>query len=290
MEGKGRLARTAALVARSWLRNADAEACGSGLGWAAAALCLVLAASMVAFPLSLSRYREARSLAEPARWPGIGAALLEVAAKGGDFRIEGGKFLRDQSAPTELSVQGWKIILDAGEVWNSVPAGKVLRFGRERVTASDDGSKSLIDAPESVFEGVTGAELRALSRSRPDFTVFVKGFLSVAASAGAPGAIIAASLLMLVQAGLFVLVIGFLLSLSGLRIAGQAASARRGAGFASSLRSVAALSIGAAIPAAALGLLFPRIGSLFGWLVFALALGIRTIVLYAGRFRAKTSG
>jgi len=285
MEGRGRLARGAALVARSWFRNAEAEECGKSFGWGGAALCLVLAAAMVAFPLSLSRYREAKAMADPSHWSGIGAAFLEAAAKGGDFRIEGGRFIPDQAAPRESSVQDWRIILDGGEVWNRVPPGKVLRFGRERITASDGDTKSLLDAPESVLEGVSGADLRELSRDRTAFTIFVKGFLS--ASAGAPGAILGASLLTLLQAGLFTLVLGFLLSLSRLKIGGSEPSVRRSLGFAVSLRSVAALSTGAGLLAVIVGSVLPRVGPLFAWLIFALALGVRTIMVYIGRFKAK---
>ena len=287
MEGRGRLARGAALVAKSWFRNAEAEECGKSLGWGGAALCLALAAAMVAFPLSLSRYREASAMADPSRWSGIGAAFLEAAAKGGNFRIEGGRFIPDQAMPREASVQDWRIILDGGEVWNRVPPGKVLRFGRERITASDGVTKSLLDAPESVLEGVNGADLRELSRDRTAFTIFIKGFLSAAASAEAPGAILGASLLTLLQAGLFTLVLGFLLSLSRLKIGGSEPSDRRALGFAASLRSVAALSTGAGLLAAIVGSVLPRVGPLFAWLIFALAFGVRTIMVYIGRFKAK---
>ena len=287
MGTKGGFARGASLVARSWFRNAEAEECGKSLGWGGAALCLALAAAMVAFPLTLSRYREARSLAEPARWSGLGAAFLEAAAKGGDFRVEKGRFLPDPAAPRELAAQDWRILLDGGGVWSAVPPGKVLRFGRERITASDGATKSLIDAPETVLEGISGADLRALAANRPAFTLFVKAFLSTAASAGVPAAILSASFLMVLQAGLFVVALGFLLSLSGLRIADSEPSARRGVGFAASARTVAALATGAGLLASVVGLAVPNVGSLFAWLVFAMALGIRTIIVYMGRFRKK---
>ncbi|MEI6386456.1 MAG: hypothetical protein WCQ50_07465 [Spirochaetota bacterium] len=275
------------LIIRSWFFNRDAEACGQRLSWTAALLCLLLAGTAAAFPFSLGRYREAFALADPARWPGIGAALVEVAARGGGFSVKGGVFLPDSSCPAELSAGGWRIVLDGGEPWTAVPEGRVLRFGKTRITASEPGTKSLLDGPATALEGVTGGELRELARDRGKFTIFVKGFLQALASSEAPGAILAASGLMLLQTAAFVLVLGGFLALSAIGIGGRVASGPRAAGLASSLRTTAALSVGPGLLAALIGSLIPGAGPAFAWLGFSLILGIRVVFVYMGRFKDR---
>ena len=289
------------LVLRSWFFNRDAEEAGLRLSWIAAVLCVLLSALASAFPFSLGRYREARSLADPARWPGLGSALIAAAREGGDFVVKDGIFHPDPASTTAASPASegragdWRVVLDGGETWSKAPDGAILRFGASRVTVSYPATKSLLDGPASALEGVTGEALRRLAENRPAFTVFVKGFLSSLASAEVPGAILAASLLMIFQTAIFSFVLGLLLALSSLRVLHAGANTRQGGGGAKgflasigpSFRTVAAVSTGPALLAAFAGSLIGGAGPALAWLGYSLILGLRVVLIYMGRMRDK---
>lgn len=275
------------LIVRSWFSNKSAEDCGRRLSWATALLCVLLSGAASAFPFSLGRYSEALTLGQSSRWPGMAGAFLELAARGGDFSVREGVFHPDPGSPSELSAAGWRIILDGGPAWTAVPEGRVLRFGKTRVTASLAEKRSLLDGPATVLEGLTGGSLRELARDREKFTIFVKGFLQALASAEAPGAILAASGLMLLQTAAFILVLGSFLALSAIGLGGRVASGPRAAGFAASVKVVAAVSVGPALLAAGVGALLPGAGPAFAWLGLSLLLGIRVVFVYMGRFKDK---
>jgi hypothetical protein len=74
--------------------------------------------------------------------------------------------------------------------------------------------------------------------------------------------------------------------LSKVHISGTAVGARRGAGFAASLKTVAVVSIAPALLMTVVAFVFTGIGAIT-WIGFSLFFGIRVVFVYMGRFRNK---
>ena len=262
--------------------NRDAEDCGKFPG-AVSVLLLILSSLMMAFPFMYSRYAESVSRGQAEHYPGLGAAWLALAGEGGDFHIENGTFIPDPKAPKALNFAGWTIFLDG------IPSKEVkapfLAFvkGRVLIHSGDFG----VNAPLSVLNGINGPALQKLSHNFDGFTTFVKGSLFSLSTAEVPGAFIQIIGLMFLQNFIFVLVLGMFLAMSGLRIAYQTPGARRAVGYWSSLKTVAALTLGPALAAALVGGFFPTWGIAIVMMVYSLLLGVRVIVVYMGRFKNK---
>jgi hypothetical protein len=262
--------------------NRSAEECGKFPG-AVSVLLLILSSLMMAFPFMYSRYTESVNNGQATHYRGLGSAWLALANEGGAFRIEKGSFIPDSQAPRSLKFAGWTVFL--GDVPAKEETGPFLAFvkGRVLVHSGDFG----VNGPLSVLNGINGPALEKLSHNFDGFTAFVKGSLFSLSTAEVPGAFLQIIGLMFLQNFIFVLVLGMFLAMSGLRIAYQTPGSSRAVGYWSSLKTVAALTVGPALVAALVGGFFPTWGIAIVMMVYSLLLGVRVILVYMGRFKNK---
>lgn len=272
-----------ALVARSWWSNDAAESCAR-LPWLLALLLAVSGSLAVSLPFAAARWREARSTAATANWPGLGAAFLELAAKGGDWKVAGGRFVPDPAAPRELAAEGWRLRLgEAGSP--AATEGKFLWMGRDLFAIADPATNTSLASDWRPFEGMEGALFRRAAADRSTMTTLVESVLHLAATAAIPGSLLTLLLLMLVQNGMFTAMLGLFLSLSALGARQGPDGGRPRIRLGGAVKEAAALAAGPAFLAGVAGLLIPAAGA-WAWLGYSLLAGIRVVVAYSARWQS----
>ena len=274
--------RPLVLLLRSWWSNSAAEAC-AGLSWFLLAAALFAGSLALALPFGAARWREASAAASTASWPGLGAAFLELAAKGGDWKVSKGHFIPDPSAPSALAAGGWTLRLgEAGEP--SRDSGRMLWLGRDSLALVDSVSRRSVSAGWELFEGFDAALLKRAAANRPALTTLIEGLLQLAATSALPSSLLTLALLMLTQNLLFIAVLGFLLSLSVLASRVEVPGGRRYR-LVPSLKVAIAITAGPAFLAGLLGFLLPLLAA-FVWLGYSLLAGLRSVILYAARYKS----
>jgi len=112
-------------------------------------------------------------------------------------------------------------------------------------------------------------------------------FLYSSATGGVTQAYVTVLALMFVQVLSLTIIMGFLLSLSKIMIAGTSlGSSRRGAGFFASLKTTAGVAIGPALLLCVILFSVPGAGGV-SWVGFTLLYGARIVFIYMARFRNK---
>jgi len=272
------------------LRNREAEALGR-FPWWGAALAVVLAAVLAAFPFINDKFTTAVRSTNPGLYPGLTEVFATMGDRGWVLKVEGGRLTAGAGVPGRTKVGAWLVVVEpAGGgvpgLEQAVAADgsvqKVAFFGTTRWGLLDGSTEARFDGTWTKLEGFTTADLGKVPAAK---------LLPIILFAGATGDVVPAMaatfLLMFVQVVFLTVVLGFLLSLSKVQIAGTPLGARRGAGFAASLKATALLTPGPALLVAVALSFFPGASAL-SWVVYTLLLGLRIVVLYMGRFSARS--
>ena len=123
--------------------------------------------------------------------------------------------------------------------------------------------------------------------NKVEMVTFTKSFLFSAAVAGTPTAILQMVGLMALQYGFYIIVASFLLSMSRIR-AMKGTNLERISKFLPSLKIVATLGFLPSIVVALISYFNSSFGMSFGFVVFCLIVGVRTMIIYMKRIRGKS--
>jgi hypothetical protein len=133
----------------------------------------------------------------------------------------------------------------------------------------------------------SASELRKVIGNKAEMITFTKSFLFSAAVAGTPTAILQMVGLMALQYAFYIVVAAFLLSMSRLR-AMKGTNLEKISKFFPSVKILATLGFLPSIIVALISYFNSSFGMSFGWVVFCLIVGVRTIIIYMKRVRSKS--
>jgi hypothetical protein len=272
-------------LASSWWSNKAAERC-AGLPWPLV-LGVFLASSLaIALPFGAGRWRDARASAELSRYPGLGAAFMAVAERGGEFSVQDGSFKADPGAPREFEINGWRVSL--GAEGGPAPDGpKALWFGADRLVVSNPETGYALASDWLPFEGIDAALFRRAAQDRLSMAELIAGMLYTAAFAGMGSTILTVGLLMLVQNLFFITILGLFLSLSALRKGLRPDGAGTRIEPLKGIRVAASAIAGPAFLVGLVGLLLPALNAALLWLAYSLLGGVRIVLIYMARYRSR---
>lgn len=270
----------------TWLvgqvRNREAEALGAW-PWGGACLAVVLAATLAAFPFVNDKFTYAVRSTNPALYPGLTGVFEHFQSDHADLKVAQGRLVAGPGVAGVSEASGWTIVVESagGRVPDPAPA-RIAFFGERRWSLVTPAHQ--FEGTWSKLEGFTTADLNKVPLAK------LQPMLLFASATGDLVPTMAATwMLMFVQVVFLTVVLGFLLSLSKVQIAGTTLGARRGVGFAASLRTTAFLTVGPGL-VVAVALSFFSGASALSWVVYTLLIGLRIVVLYMGRFNAKPKG
>lgn len=298
-------------VLRSWWSNEAAEHCAN-LPWFLAIIFFVASSLALAFPFAAVRWREASFNAKAAQYPGLGAAFMALADASGEFEIHNGKLIPKKAAPLELHVGEWTVVFgekgDPG-MWSPYTRSKSLAqpgspgiSAQTEARASPEASGSLLWFGEDwfairskvggagfvsswkAFEGFNDGLLKRAAQNREAMADLIEAMLFTANYRSLAGSLMTLFLLLLVQNGVYLLILGFLLSLSSLR-PGRLQKESRKIEVARAIKVVIFAIGGPAFLAGLAGLVVPSVSTPMLWLFYSLAAGIRVLAIYAARYQ-----
>jgi len=272
----------AAVVVASW-SNKAAERC-AGVSWFAVFGVFLASSLAVALPFGAGRWREAGRDAAVSSYPGLGAAFMDLAYRGGNFSVGASGFQVDPIAPTELETDGWLVVL--GKPGSPAPdSGKILWLGTERFVVSNPESGAVVASDWTPFQGLDASDLRQAANDRTVMADLISGVLYTAAFSDMASTLVTLGLLMLTQNAFFVSILGVFLSLSALRPRRNQEGTRARMEPLKAIRVSACAMAGPAFLTGILGLALPSLNAALLWLAYSLLGGIRVVILYMARYR-----
>lgn len=297
---------------RSWWSNVAAEHCAS-LPWLLAIVFFVASSLALALPFAAGRWREASFNAKTAQYPGLGAAFMALADSSGEFEIHDGKLIPKEAAPRILHVGEWTVVFgekgDPG-IWNpykssestaqpaspgmlaqaesgAIPeaSGSLLWFGENWFAIRSRAGGAGFVSSWKPFEGFNDGLLKRAAQNRRTMADLIEGMLFTANFRSLGSSLMTLFLLMLVQNGVYILILGFLLSLSSLRTGRLQKEPSRKIEPAKAIKVVIFAIAGPAFLTGLAGLVVPSLSAPMLWLFYSLAAGIRVLAIYSARYQ-----
>ena len=297
---------------RSWWSNVAAERCAS-LPWLLAIVFFVASSLALALPFAAGRWREASFNAKTAQYPGLGAAFMALAESSGEFAVHDGKLITKGAAPQILYVGDWTVVFGEKEdpgAWNAYkgseskaqpaspgmsaqPApsaapkapGALLWFGENWFAIrSRPGGAGFVSSWRP-FEGFNDGLLKRAAQNRQTMADLIEGMLFTANFRDMGSSLMTLFLLMLVQNGVYILILGFLLSLSALRLGRLQKEPSRKIEPAKAIKVAIFAIAGPAFLTGLAGLAIPSLSTPMLWLFYSLAAGIRVLAIYSARYQ-----
>lgn len=271
-------------ITKSWWSNDAANRCGK-LSPFLLVLIFFLGCIALSCPFAASRWHEAQEEMKVSNWPGLGAAFLELAAQGGEWKVQENSFYPDPARPAELRVQNWNIKLGGeGKAPAVVNTGNLLWLGRDSLILSNSRLGRNLVIRWGSFTELSAADLRQTAMQRSALSSWIELLLYTGAMAGFFASILEILLLMLVQNVLFVVVIGFLLSLVAWMKPPELGFQRARLQVFPAIKEALAITAGPAFLCGFIGLCFSYL-SAYVWLAYSLLAGTRAVFLYSYNYR-----
>jgi hypothetical protein len=237
-------------------------------------------------------------MADARLYPGLGGVLQDLGKLDATFSIKEDndkeyKLMYSFNMPERFESNGWIVRFTKNSAEETLAEEKSAAY-QPIIIFSEDGL--LINQPHHQIKLSTkynalgffsASELRKVIGNKAEMVTFTKSFLFSAAVAGTPTAILQMVGLMALQYAFYIVVAAFLLSMSRLR-AMKGTNLERISKFLPSIKIVATLGFLPSIIVALISYFNSSFGMSFGWVVFCLIVGVRTMIIYMKRVRSKS--
>jgi len=297
---------------RSWWSNEAAEHCAN-LPWLLAIIFFLASSLALALPFAAVRWREASFNAKTAQYPGLGAAFMALADVSREFEIHDGKLIAKEVAPFILHVGEWTVVFgekgDPG-IWNRYPSsestaqpvspgmsaqteagaspktsGSLLWFGEHWFAIRSRAGVAGFVSSWKPFEGFNDSLLKRAAQNREAMADLIEAMLFTANYRSLVSSLMTLFLLLLVQNGVYLLILGFLLSLSALRPGRLQKEPAKKIKIARAIKVVIFAVAGPAFLTGFAGLVVPSLSTPMLWLFYSFAAGIRVLAIYTARYQ-----
>lgn len=278
------------VLMKAQVSNKSAEAMGKGPWWLFV-VSVFVTAMLAAFPIANDNSLFAFRSTNPAYYPGLSKVFDEIKKQEWDLSVAKGYLSTGPGVPAQVRVGDWLVIFEPaggnpGALTEALGSSgttiqKIAFFGKTHLGLLDPQTERQFDGTYELLSWFKTSEI--LSIPTPKLTSMV---LNQAATARVPQVTLMTELIMFVQVVLLTVVLGFLLSLSAVHVAGTQLGTKRAAGFLASLRTTGFVALGPALLTALVLSFLPGAAGV-SWVVFTLLFGGRIVVIYMARFRNK---
>ena len=284
-------------IFKAQVSNKSAEACANISIWQLIFL-IISSIFIISYPFINQRVKQSVTMSDARLYPGLGGVLQDIGKLDATFSVNAVndneyKLMYSFNMPERFESNGWIVRFTKKSAEETLAEEKTASY-QPIIVFSEDGL--LINQPQHQIKLSTkynalgffsASELRKVIGSKAEMVTFTKSFLFSAAVAGTPIAILQMVGLMALQYAFYVVVAAFLLSMSRLR-AMKGTNLERISKFLPSVKIVATLGFLPSIIVALLSYFNSSFGMSFGWVVFCLIVGVRTMIIYMKRVRSKS--
>jgi hypothetical protein len=231
-------------------------------------------------------------------YPGLGGVLQDIGKLDATFSVNADnnneyKLMYSFNMPERFESNGWIVRFTKKSAEKVLAEEKtaayqpIIVFSEDTLLINQPQHQIKLSTKYNALGFFSASELRKVIGNKAEMITFTKSFLFSAAVAGTPTAILQMVGLMALQYAFYIVVAAFLLSMSRLR-AMKGTNLEKISKFFPSVKILATLGFLPSIIVALISYFNSSFGMSFGWVVFCLIVGVRTIIIYMKRVRSKS--
>ena len=279
-------------IFKAQVSNKSAEACADISIWQLIFL-IIASIFIISYSFVNQRVKQSVTMADVRLYPGLGGVLQDIGKLDATFSINDDKLMYSFNMPERFESNDWIVRFTKKEASDVLAEERtaayqpVIIFSEDGLLISQPQHQILLSSNYKSLGFFSANELRKVISNKAEMVTFTKSFLFSAAVAGTPIAILQMVGLMALQYGFYIIVASFLLSMSRIR-AMKGTNLERISKFLPSLKIVTTLGFLPSIVVALISYFNSSFGMSFGFVVFCLIVGVRTMIIYMKRIRSKS--
>jgi hypothetical protein len=279
-------------VFKAQVSNKSAEACADIS--IMLLICIIISSIfIISYSFVNQRVKQSVTMADARLYPGLGGVLQDIGRLDSAFSVNDGKLMYSFNMPERFESNGWIVRFTKKSAEKVLAEEKtaayqpVIVFSEDALLINQPQHQIKLSTKYNALGFFSASELRKVIGNKAEMITFTKSFLFSAAVAGTPTAILQMVGLMALQYAFYIVVAAFLLSMSRLR-AMKGTNLEKISKFFPSVKILATLGFLPSIIVALISYFNSSFGMSFGWVVFCLIVGVRTIIIYMKRVRSKS--
>ena len=279
-------------IFKAQVSNKSAEACADISIWQLIFL-IIASIFIISYSFVNQRVKQSVTMADARLYPGLGGVLQDIGKLDATFSVNDDKLMYSFNMPERLESNDWIVRFTKKEASDVLAEERtaayqpVIIFSEDGLLISQPQHQIVLSSNYKSLGFFSANELRKVIGNKTEMVTFTKSFLFSAAVAGTPIAILQMVGLMALQYGFYIIVASFLLSMSRIR-AMKGTNLERISKFLPSLKIVTTLGFLPSIVVALISYFNSSFGMSFGFVVFCLIVGVRTMIIYMKRIRSKS--
>ena len=279
-------------IFKAQVSNKSAETCADISIWQLIFL-IIASIFIISYSFVNQRVKQSVTMADARLYPGLGGVLQDIGKLDATFSVNDDKLMYSFNMPERLESNDWIVRFTKKEASDVLAEERtaayqpVIIFSEDGLLISQPQHQIVLSSNYKSLGFFSANELRKVIGNKTEMVTFTKSFLFSAAVAGTPIAILQMVGLMALQYGFYIIVASFLLSMSRIR-AMKGTNLERISKFLPSLKIVTTLGFLPSIVVALISYFNSSFGMSFGFVVFCLIVGVRTMIIYMKRIRSKS--
>lgn len=279
-------------IFKAQVSNKSAEACADISIWQLIFL-IIASIFIISYSFVNQRVKQSVTMADARLYPGLGGVLQDIGKLDATFSVNDDKLMYSFNMPERFESNDWIVRFTKKEASDVLAEERtaayqpVIIFSEDGLLISQPQHQIVLSSNYKSLGFFSANELRKVIGNKTEMVTFTKSFLFSAAVAGTPIAILQMVGLMALQYGFYIIVASFLLSMSRIR-AMKGTNLERISKFLPSLKIVTTLGFLPSIVVALISYFNSSFGMSFGFVVFCLIVGVRTMIIYMKRIRSKS--
>ncbi len=279
-------------IFKAQVSNKSAEACADISIWQLIFL-IISSIFIISYPFINQRVKQTVTMSDARLYPGLGGVLQDIGKLDATFSVNDDKLMYSFNMPERMESNGWIVRFTKKSAEDVLTEEKtasyqpIIIFSEEGLLISQPQHQVKLSSKYDSLGFFSSNELRKVIGNKAEMVTFTKTFLFSAAAAGTPTAILQMVGLMAIQYAFYIVVASFLLSMSRLR-AMKGTNLERISKFLPSLKILATIGFLPSIIVALVSYFNSSFGMSFGWVIFCLIVGVRTMIIYMKRIRSKS--
>ena len=279
-------------IFKAQVSNKSAEACADISIWQLIFL-IIASIFIISYSFVNQRVKQSVTMADARLYPGLGGVLQDIGKLDATFSVNDDKLMYSFNMPERFESNDWIVRFTKKEASDVLAEERtaayqpVIIFSEDGLLISQPQHQIVLSSNYKSLGFFSANELRKVIGNKTEMVTFTKSFLFSAAVAGTPIAILQMVGLMALQYGFYIIVASFLLSMSRIR-AMKGTNLERISKFLPSLKIVTTLGFLPSSVVALISYFNSSFGMSFGFVVFCLIVGVRTMIIYMKRIRSKS--
>lgn len=279
-------------VFKAQVSNKSAEACAD-ISILLLIFIIISSIFIISYSFINQRVKQSVTMADARLYPGLGGVLQDIGKLDASFSINDEKLMYSFNMPERFESNGWIVYFTKDNpeeiIENEQTASyqPIIIFSEDTLFISQPHHQIRLSSKYNSLGFFTSNELKKVIGNKAEMVNFTKAFLFSASVAETPISIVQMVGLMAIQYLFYIVVAALLLSMSRLK-AMKGTNLERISKFLPSLKIVTSIGLLPAIIVALVSYFNSSFGMSFGWVIFCLIVGVRTMIIYMKRVRSKS--